>query len=385
MESISSLYIHIPFCISKCRYCDFFSVPCSGISDDYVNALCNEIQYRIEQYHIDHLKTVYIGGGTPSLLSYTQLQVLIGAIKKNVSLDSAEITIELNPDDITEELLTNLYSLGINRISCGIQSMNDNALKYAGRRADRETNVMALNILKKWKGTLSLDLICGLPQESKESFLEGLKEVIDAGPDHISLYSLTIEEETPFGQALESGALDYDFDESDNLWLKGKSLLVNNGYFQYEVSNFCRKGFECSHNLSYWNHSNYLGCGSGGTGTVYNDDGSGFRWTNTTDIKKYVEFWNKPGSNNIPQIMENVSVEDSCFEFFMMGMRKIAGINTWDFERKFQKKVPEKFIELAYKWAEKKLCLITETSRGLNITLGEKGILFLNKFLESLI
>ena len=457
MEKSASLYIHIPFCISKCKYCDFFSQ--TNFDDDkmskYIQALCNEIQFRLETYQIKSLKTIYIGGGTPSLLSPKNLNQLFASIKNYVKiLSDCEITIEVNPDDITESLLQNYQMVGINRISCGIQSMNDQVLKFSGRRACLEQNLKALDLLKKnWKGKLSLDLICGLPGESKKTFMAGLEKIIEYEPVHISMYSLTFEDKTPFGQALNSGKLDYDFDFADDLWLAGKDFLEKKGYSQYEVSNFAKTGFECRHNLVYWNHEDYLGSGSGATGTVYSEDGQGFRWTNSRNIEEYVDFWGRkdfsgvdkkipslgenplslkedhlPGEGlseqKIPQTEEIIGLEDSIFEFFMMGLRKKSGISSRDFQKIFNQKIPEKILEVFEKWQKNGLCQIykknEKTENGGKwlsgqehactggektpgwqekapasdkvpenhetiYTLGEKGLLFLNKFLEEII
>ena len=212
-----ALYIHIPFCLSKCSYCDFFSIPIlnpsaekSSCLEKYVDALCNEITFRLSDIDNSELKTVYIGGGTPSLLSKAQFSKIFGAIKNccGEKLKDCEITVELNPDDISAELLESLAENGVNRISVGIQSMNDSVLKNVKRRAGREENLKALDcISKNWKERVSVDLISALPQETVKSFEAGLKEVFSFNPDHISLYSLTIEEETPLGKQFSSGML----------------------------------------------------------------------------------------------------------------------------------------------------------------------------------
>ena len=211
MKGHSSLYIHIPFCISKCAYCDFFSKPqgkknnandSSVIPDNYVSSLCNEILFRLNQNQVIELNTIYIGGGTPSLLSKNQFEKIFDTIKSAVKLAPiCEITVEMNPDDVTKDLLEVLYSCGVNRISCGIQSMNDSALKKACRRANASINKYALKLLSEnWKGDISVDLISGLPGDDEKTLLASLNEVCELNPSHISLYSLTIEDETLFGK-----------------------------------------------------------------------------------------------------------------------------------------------------------------------------------------
>lgn len=403
MNEISSLYIHIPFCISKCAYCDFFSRPYGSVPDDYIAALCNEISYRIQLYNISNLKTIYIGGGTPSLLTENQFQVLFNHIKACVALSSdVEVTVEVNPDDVSEGFLENLRSFGVNRISCGIQSMNDLALKTACRRADCDANRNALSLLKNyWQGDLSVDLISGLPGDDETTLTKSLEEICKIKPSHISLYSLTIEDETPFGKQYNSGKLVYDFDQADKLWLYGRDYLETQGYKWYEVSNFCLEGKECRHNLAYWTHSDYLGCGSGGTGTVYKADASVLRWTNTTDINKYISFWNFDGEGKIingnkinPAVLaklsevqaeEKIDSEISEFEFFMMELRKTDGFEETQFKRFFSKALPEKFLCLFEKWEKKGLCVRQKVEgSGVRYFMSREGMLFLNRFLEEL-
>lgn len=405
MSGQSSLYIHIPFCISKCAYCDFFSKPKvnnnnseagSFIPDSYVSSLCNEIEFRIKQYQITLLKTIYIGGGTPSLLSKSQFNQIFNTIKCATKLSAqCEITVEVNPDDVTKDLLDSLSACGVNRISCGIQSMNDSALKKACRRANALINRNALKLLSQnWKGDVSVDLISGLPGDDEKTLLASLSEVCEITPSHISLYSLTIEDETPFGKMLDSGSLKYDFDKADRLWLFGRDFLESHGYGWYEVSNFSRPGKECLHNLAYWTHADYLGCGSGATGTVYAKNGEGFRWTNSQNIESYIDFW---GSKELDKIQnqdfqliqneEKIDLETSEFEFFMMGLRKLRGFYASEYEKVFQKPLPEYFIRVFSEWEEKGLCVknaVPNKTDDVQYRLNREGMLFLNRFLEEL-
>lgn len=382
--NLSSLYIHIPYCISKCAYCDFFSLPQGNrIPDDYIDALCKEIAYRVAELKIQELKTIYIGGGTPSLLSKLQFQKIFSTIKSLVIIaDDSEITVEVNPDDVSTELLECLRQCGVNRLSCGLQSMNDAALKRACRRADLSTNRKALSLIKdEWKGEVSFDLISGLPGDDEKSLLTGLEEVAAYNPSHISLYSLTIEEKTPFGRQLDAGLLDYDFDYADKLWLSGRDFLESKGYKWYEVSNFCREGKECAHNLVYWTHGAYAGCGAAACGTAYNEDGSGVRWTNTTDAKKYIDFWVQRPADMPPQTFESIDKETSQFEFFMMGLRKLKGIRASDYKTIFDQELPEKFLQLFSEWEKKGLCVKRADVGGDTVyAMSREGMLFLNRF-----
>ena len=388
-DKVSSLYIHIPYCISKCAYCDFFSLPYGPkIPESYIKALCSEIKYRIKSLKIKELKTIYIGGGTPSLLSVNQFNEIFSLIKRSCSIHSqAEITVEVNPDDVTEELLQGLWSCGVNRLSCGIQSMNDAALKKACRRADLAINRRALSLIKeKWQGDVSYDLISGLPADDEKSLLAGLEEIVSYKPSHISLYSLTIEEKTPFGSQLNEGLFDYDFDFADKLWLSGRDFLESQDYKWYEVSNFCREGKECAHNLVYWTHGGYAGCGSAACGTVYNEDGSGQRWTNTTNVEEYISFWEQvteplAEAPSLPQDLEIIDKATSEFEFFMMGLRKLQGIKATDYESIFGERLPEKFLRLFEDWEKKGLCVKRAGQDGDEIyAMSREGMLYLNRF-----
>ena len=404
-----SLYIHIPFCISKCSYCDFFSKTYTDeeqplVLSRYVNALCNELSFRLTKHKVKKINTIYIGGGTPSLLSGENFQKIFDVIKKAVKAVPvvapeytvlsvpAEITVEVNPDDVTEDLLTTLAQCGVNRISCGIQSMNDQALKKACRRADAQTNRKALELFSRyWKGDLSLDLISGLPFEDEKRLINSLEIVCDGKPDHISLYSLTIEENTTFGKELAAGKLSYNFDEADKLWIAGRNFLEKAGYQWYEVSNFCKSGKECLHNLVYWTHGGYLGCGAGACGSLYYKDGSGFRWTNTRDIEKYISYWDgrcfaERGLSQLPQLFETIDLETSKFEFFMMGLRKLKGITDRDYKRIFNEDLPEKFLQLFKEEETKGFARHRKLSDGsVEYAMSREGMLFLNPFLEKLV
>ncbi len=383
----TSLYIHIPFCRSKCSYCDFFSVACGekSVPDEYISSLCNEIKIRKAENKIDFFETVYIGGGTPSLLTPAQLSAILKEVFSGLNAVPEEITIEANPDDISRELLEEFYSCGITRISCGVQTFNDSALKNVKRRGNEKIILRALELIKKyWKGTFSADLISGLPFENQKSFIKTLDELLKFRPEHISVYSLTIEEETPLGKSFFSGKADYDFENADKIWISGRDFLVKNGYGHYEVSNFCLPGFECQHNLAYWRQKDYVGCGAGGTGTFYGK--KAVRFTNAADIQKYILFWKKADSSkNAPGTREELSVETQAFEFFMMGLRTLSGVSREDYKRRFGSDFPEKFAVVFERWMKNGLCGVKEISGEHFYSMNENGILFLNRFLEEIL
>ena len=387
---ICSLYIHIPFCKSKCEYCDFFSVPCGNkcIPDEYVDALLQELDFRIKLYNVHRFSTVYIGGGTPSLLKITQLEKIM---QKVLSLGiPSEITMEVNPEDVTEELLVVMNDLGINRISCGIQALNDEVLQSVKRRGCVESVFNKIELIKKtWNGIFSVDIISALPNQSKLDFLDGLKKIVSFEPEHISMYALTIEESTPLGKKLQKGQLSYDFEAADEMWIAGRDFLINSGYFHYEVSNFAKKGFDCEHNMAYWKLKNYIGIGAGAVGTIYSD--RTVRWSNSTKLDSYISFWNKNLSDikidelcNI-QSVENIDFNIQVFEYFMMGLRTSYGICKEEFEARFNIPIPEKFIKIFNEWEQKQMCQKKVSFNKTYYSLNSSGLLLLNEFLTELI
>lgn len=387
---ICSLYIHIPFCKSKCEYCDFFSVACGekSIPDEYIDALLMELDTRIKLNNVQQFSTVYIGGGTPSLLKSAQLEKIM---TKVISLGKpSEITMEVNSEDVTEELLAVMNNLGINRISCGIQSLDDEVLQCVKRRGRVENIFKKIELIKnKWNGIFSVDIISALPNQTATVFLDGLKKIVSFEPEHISMYALTIEDSTPLGKKMQKGQLSYDFEAADEMWIAGRDFLINSGYAHYEVSNFAKNGFVCEHNMAYWKLENYIGVGSGAVGTIYSDNT--VRWLNSTNINSYISFWNKNISDiNIDEMHKIQSVESidfnvQIFEYFMMGLRTSYGVCKEEFEKRFNIPIPEKFITIFNAWKEKQLCEQKELQNKTFYSLNSSGLLLLNEFLTELI
>lgn len=398
MKKQISLYIHIPYCLSKCSYCDFFSKPCTPdekgfvIPDEYINALCRELEYRLNKCGDCEIKTIYIGGGTPSLLKPQQISKLSSAIFNHEINSKVEFTFELNPDDVTQPLLESLVQNKVTRISLGVQSFSDTVLKSVQRRADSKVIRAAMELIQQsWPGKLSVDLICGLPGETEESMLCGIKTLVDLRVPHISFYSLCVEEETPLGKKILEGAVPYSQDNCDELWLKGRDFLLQNGYEQYEISNFCLSGNECLHNMTYWTHSDYIGIGSGAAGTVYEKDGTGLRTVNLKDVQQYIVFWSSGGTvleEKIPQETEKLSVQTSEFEFFMMGLRTNRGVSTGSYRRIFGKNMSESIIKKFEEWNKKGWCksfVPDGDPQDCIYVLTQDGMLFLNRLLEELL
>lgn len=407
MKEGISAYIHIPFCKSKCSYCDFFSKPgIEKLLDGYIDSLCNEIKFYSSNSNFKKLNTLYIGGGTPSLLSIELLQKLFSVITSTFEFEkNYEATIELNPDDVSFELISFLQNSFITRISLGIQSLKQETLSLMKRRATRDNSIKALNLIKEnFSKRFSADLIAGFPGEDETALKENIKELITYNPEHISLYSLCVEEGTCLYSQIESGALEFDQNISDECWLEGKRFLELNGYSQYEVSNFSKsQKTQSRHNLTYWHLNNYFGFGSGAAGSLFFNDKS-IRYTNTSDIENYISFWNcKENISekklncfedynqllcNVPCDVEIIDKETEEFEFFMMNFRLRQGVSKSEYETRFDKKIDERLeTQNGYfsKWIKDGFAEIVEDKdKDVYYRLNEKGILYLNNFLENL-
>ena len=387
----TSLYIHIPFCRSKCTYCDFFSISADGdVPDSYIDALCAEISWRMAEFGADGWLTVYVGGGTPSLLSEKQLRRLFNFIR-SLGGTAAECTVELNPDDVTPSLLECLSECGVNRISVGIQAMEQSVLSAVKRRSSLQSVYAALECIRRvWKGVFSADIICALPGQSESGFLNGLEKLLSYEPAHISMYSLTIEDGTPLGNAVREGAVCYDFDAADAMWISGRDFLESRGYRQYEVSNFysIKNGSPCAHNLAYWKLQNYIGIGSGAAGSLYGR--KSFRYTNTHDIAEYIRFWNSfdckksAGQAVVPQSVECIEKNTEQFEFFMMGFRTADGICAEEYSGRFGDEIPERILRVFDRWQKKNLLRKYQKDGQNWYALTGNGLLFLNPFLEEI-
>lgn len=291
------LYVHIPYCLQKCGYCDFFSASAPCVPPEYVRAVARQLEHLAHSFCVEKWKSVYIGGGSPSLLGAEDLEFLCASIKaaalnKAAPLDeNCEWTIEMNPETVSRPLLEKAASCGINRLSVGIQCKNDKVLRAIGRRASERDIKKAAELIKNfWPHEWSADLIAGLPFQTKKDIERDIDFVERKGAKHVSLYSLTLEEGTPLKGAIDAGKIPYDEEAAEELWLYGRDLLEDKGFLQYEVSNFARPGFESIHNGAYWAQESYLGAGAGAAGTIYGKP-TGWRYTNVLDAAEYIKFW----------------------------------------------------------------------------------------------
>lgn len=393
-----SLYVHVPFCRQKCDYCDFFSIPSNRAScvcpdEEYVRSVLNEIRFYVKKYSVSRWKTVYIGGGTPSQLGAKLLFELVSGIKNAVSDKTAdEFTVEMNPEDLTEDILDSAQKAGVDRISTGIQALDQKALDSVNRHCPLQTAISSLELLqKKWKKKLSVDFIAGLPGQTYSSFKKQFETVFNCkNIDHISLYSLTLEENTPLYKKIESGKIKWSQQKTDRMWILGRKILKENGFIQYEVSNFARTGAESLHNKVYWHLENYIGCGSGACGSVYGEVSE--RWTNTCSIKNYENFWlDFNPESEIPESIrqvEKIDLQTQEFEWLMMEFRLLEGVCSEEFKKRFGKSLEERIgvkDGLFFEWSKKHLARSYKKDGKTFYALNERGLMLLNLFLESLL
>ena len=336
------LYIHFPFCQSKCPYCDFYSITDSSCADRYVNALILQMQDYSKAASRHDVDSIFFGGGTPSMLSTKQLLKVIDGIYDNFNVrGDAEFTMEANPATLKTASLRKLRRAGINRLSIGLQSANDDELRALGRihtYADFEESFRIAR--KAGFDNISVDLMYGIPNQTPESFAYTLKTVTALEPEHISVYGLKIEEGTPFDERIDTLKLP-DEDTECKMYFDTVEYLALKGYAQYEISNFSKPGHQCVHNLRYWNCEEYLGFGPGAHSYFGNK-----RFAYKKNISDYVKNMENPGSvSDVLSECYEVKENERIGEYVMLRMRLSEGVDTEffaatfgiDFERLFGK------------------------------------------------
>lgn len=358
-----SLYIHIPFCKNKCMYCDFPSFAGKdNLRDRYVAALIKEIKMKAEQYII---KTVFIGGGTPTYLTLEEMDMLLSAIDKLKFADDYEFTVECNPGTLTFEKLKLMKDRKVNRLSIGLQSTNNSLLKTIGRIHDYKTFEENYNLARKAGfDNINVDLMFGLPDQKISDWTETLEDIVKLNPEHISAYSLIIEEGTPFYNMYNNDRLNLPSEDDEReMYHSAKRILEQNGYHQYEISNFAKQGRECRHNEVYWMLDEYLGCGSAASSYV-----GGNRYKNEENIEKYISDIEN-GKTSVEEEIHN-SLDDNMEEFMFMGLRMTRGVCEKTFEKRFGVKIDTIYKDVIDKHINEKL-LVRENGR---IYLTAKGI-----------
>ena len=357
------LYVHIPFCIQKCNYCDFCSFPEEKEQiENYINALLDEMlfyQKAVSNYVVD---TAFIGGGTPTAISKRQLLRVIDGLKTYFSvLPDAEITVEANPKTASFDYFSSLNRHGVNRISLGAQSFCEKELNALGRVHgvfDIEKSVSELR--QAGFSNFNLDLMMGIPYQSMESLQRSLERAIALQPAHLSLYSLIIEEGTPFGISPPDGLPDEDMERS--MYHMAVSYLKEAGYFQYEISNFSKPEYMCRHNIKYWQCEEYLGLGLAAHSQLF-----GMRFSNTKAFTDYCTQTNKVAEKIV------LSEQDKIGEYMMLGLRMLKGVNRQTFYSRFYKTLDSLYGSIIQKHCANGLllddgCTIRLTERGLDLS-----------------
>ncbi|MBE6618502.1 MAG: radical SAM family heme chaperone HemW [Ruminococcaceae bacterium] len=333
------LYIHIPFCAAKCAYCDFYSLPSSSLHERYVGALCKSGEILSEKYSDTVFSSVYIGGGTPSILSAELLEKLLGSVKKNFTLSKdVEFTLEANPATLDEKKMEAIVGGGVNRMSFGCQSANEDELKKLGRLHGFESFKESFSLARRYGiNNVSADLMYGIPLQSISSLLFSINAVAELTPDHISLYGLRVEENTPFGRDKDL-VLPSD-DTQCEMYLRAVETMRKLGYERYEISNFARSGKYSRHNMRYWECSEYLGLGAAAHSYI---DGRRFAFERSATA--YIDAL-ESGKMPTPCESEHLSKSDELYEYVMLSLRLEKGISLSELSRRFGARASRTLIE----------------------------------------
>lgn len=369
---MAAVYIHIPFCKSRCLYCDFYSTTLLGRRTEYVDALLAEIAMRTDEIG-ENIPTIYFGGGTPSLLAVEDIERILSALLLAVHSTAElerEITLEANPGDLTTDKLQSLREMGINRLSIGIQSLDDNLLRAIGRR---HTAGEAMTVVQ-WAreagfDNISVDLMYGLPGQTMEQWAKDLDTILSLHPEHISCYCLSYEDNTPLARMLNRGEIREVDEETENAMY---DILCNKlqqaGYLHYEVSNFALPGRESRHNSSYWNHTPYVGLGAG----AHSFSNNARSW-NMADLEAYIQ---ASLARSLHRESETLDEEAIHTERIMLGLRTANGIDP--------NLVSDKQTELN-RYIEQGLLTIQSQTSGERICATQPGLHILNRIIQDLI
>lgn len=359
----NSLYIHIPFCKQKCLYCDFPSYAGKETyMEEYIESLNKEILNKADKYTIN---SIFIGGGTPSYLKDSSLESLLITLNKLNLKENLEFTMECNPGTLSREKLELMKKYNINRISMGLQSTKNSILKEIGRIHSYDEFKNNYFLARKIGfDNINVDLMFGLPKQKLEDWKESLKEIVKLEPEHISAYSLIIEEGTLFYKLHEQEKLELPEENQEReMYLCTKKILNKHGYHQYEISNFSKRGKECFHNKVYWKCNEYLGLGVSASSFIDNR-----RIKNIDDIQEYIQKINN-NESVIGEIHVN-DIKDHMEEFMFMGLRMSEGISINEFKNRFSKNISEVYGDVIEKNIKREL-LICNSER---LFLSEKGI-----------
>ena len=367
MKKIAGLYIHIPFCEFKCMYCDFYSASDKEtLIPEFVKALILEIERcQVETQDLE-IETIFIGGGTPSLLKSKYIELIVNALHKKHKIDNVkEFTIEANPGEASQKRLKNFLKLGINRLSIGVQSLNPHILRFLTRtHSPNEVFKTFQNARNIGFKNINCDLLYSIPNQSWNRWSKDLKEIIKLKPDHISAYSLTSEKETQLFKLIKEKKITMPPDEQKSKWfLDTHNMLKNNFYMPYEISSFSKKGYECQHNLNYWKILPYVGYGP----SAYSYDGTK-RWQNISSIDSYIK---KLNSHKSPiHYSETINKKNRTNEVIGFGLRTTSGISVDKIPKVYSQKFRKNLKSVQKKWEK---AIIVDKNF---IKLNQNGFLF---------
>lgn len=370
------LYLHIPFCERKCAYCDFLSAPADlPVRISYIKKLQEEIAYYGAQYGEYQVSSIFFGGGTPTILEGYQLAAILETVKEhfNITID-AEITVECNPGTLTAGKAEKLVQAGFNRLSMGLQSADDRELQLLGRIHNFAQFLESYDLARKAGfQNINVDLMSALPGQTLKSWQDTLQKVTALRPEHISAYSLIIEEGTRFYQWYGKGQTDQekypplpDEDAERQMYERTEGILEEYGFHRYEISNYAREGKECRHNLGYWSRVEYLGIGLGASSFISNT-----RYHLCTDMISYIE---RIGSGeDLREEIEVLTKEDAMEEFMFLGLRRMQGISGTQFENCFGNTIEEIYGDVLEKLEQEKMLEVKEdkirlTKRGIDVS-----------------
>ena len=370
----SGIYLHIPFCKTKCIYCDFYSVTKRDDSiDKFVNCLIKEIRLNKNRLESTIFDTIFFGGGTPSVLTENQLENILNTLYENFSIDKkVEITLECNPGEITFEKLAHFRKIGINRLSIGFQSFNEKNLKFLGRLHSSKQSISTFNHARKAGfDNINIDLIYDIPKQKIKDWKDDLFLGTSLEPEHISAYSLTVEKNTVLHSMVKNKTAIMPSEEIDKkMFLSTISYLEQKNYIHYEISNFSKKNKECAHNLHYWRLEPYLAFGPGAHGF----DGKK-RWWNKKSIDFYI---NQINQNILPvEFEETLSKKDSFNETIMNGLRLIEGAEIQKLDSLINQNLENYIDSFTEKWPY-------INNNGKNLSLNKKGLLFADEIIADL-
>lgn len=365
------VYIHVPFCKKKCNYCDFYSVKWNDEWETkYTEAVIDEIKsYKEMLGHKYIVDTVYFGGGTPTIIKPSNLKSILDSISIVADIDTeAEISMEANPNTLTDENLKQYRETGINRLSIGIQSLNDEILKKIGRIHNSKEALEAIDRARKHGfDNINADAMFNIPVQTTSDIEDTLTRIMERGVKHISFYSLKLEKGTPLHSMEQKNLITMpDEDEERNMYYKGRIVMEKNNLFQYEISNFAVEGFSCRHNLKYWNQEEYIGIGPSAHSFM-----NSIRYSNPSDLNLYCKNSIENNFNRI--IQEEMNKEELMFEYIMLRLRLTEGLDANEFKRKFNVDFNEKYKEQIKYLTDNKLIennesIVRLTQRGMDIS-----------------